>query len=158
MLFTNNYVWLAPLAISLLNGIIIRKSSQSQILLNPKSEEGFKKILFFVIVYANIPWVIMGIGNVLELSNNGDYIKIDLGNPFVLTFYLSILILLGFMIRWIYFKNGAEFIQEHPMRSGLFDSGDLVRLNARQIKVGFGFVLVAALSSIIFLWIRNKSR
>ena len=150
-----DYVWIVPIVMSFVSGIVIWKSSQSQRISNPNMTNDYNKILKWVMGYCNLPWIFMGIGNVFQISTAEDYKQFKISNPAVLIFYLSILILLGLMTRWLYFKNGAEFIRKHPIRWGIFDSGDASELSKSQLEVGFAFILVAALSSIAFLWIRS---
>ena len=88
-----DYVWIVPIVMSFVSGIVIWKSSQSQRISNPNMTNDYNKILKWVMGYCNLPWIFMGIGNVFQISTAEDYKQFKISNPAVLIFYLSILIL-----------------------------------------------------------------
>ena len=74
-------------------------------------------------------------------------------NPTVLIFHGSIIILWMLGIIWIYFHNGAEFIERHP---GLFVKSSFsgnTNITAKQVKIFFPLMLLGGIAGMIMMWL-----
>ena len=71
-------------------------------------------------------------------------------NPIVLIFHASIIFLWILSGWWIYFKNGAEFLERHP---GLLrTSGFGENITAKQLKIIFPFVILGGIFGMVLMW------
>ncbi len=140
-------IWLFLIVGTFVNGFIFKIKSQKYIKENPELKTGYDKIFKGWIIFGNIPWLIIGIGNMTNYTKSFlDYFNPDFSNPFVLMFYLSIIILWILSIIWIYFKDGAEFLEKHPwimVKNGF--NGVTDKITAKQIKIFFGLALLGGI-------------
>ncbi|XOV66311.1 MAG: hypothetical protein ACFHU9_11795 [Fluviicola sp.] len=120
---------------------------------DPELRAGYKKLFRGIILYGNIPWVIMGFGIVTGLADS----LVDFFNPksmsfIVLAFHLSIIVLWVIGFWWIYFKKGAEFIEKHP---GLFEVrgfGTKGYVTAKQVKIFYPLMIAGGIAGMVMMW------
>lgn len=144
------------IAVTIANGLILKYHSKKYILQNPELKEGYDKYFKGWIIFGNIPWVIMMIGNLSGITQNTfEYFIPKAMNPMVLLFHFSIIALWMLSVRWIYFKNGAEFIETHP---GLFQKSSFsgnTNLTAKQVKLFFPLMLLGGIAGMIMMWVMD---
>jgi len=94
----------------------------------------------------------MAIGNISGMTNNTfEYFNPKIMNPMVLIFHASIIVLWILSVNWIYFKNGAEFIEKHP---GLIKKSSFrgnTNVTAKQIKLFFPLMLLGGIAGMIMM-------
>jgi hypothetical protein len=152
----SDHVWIVLIVLSIGNAVLLKYNSKQYISLNPRLESGYNKLFNYLFFYINIPWIVMAIGDLTGLSDGkSDYIHFKLTNPFVLLFYSSIILLLLLIARWIYFKNGAKFLEQHPGVSSILNVGEPTNLSEIQIKIIIGIALLFSFTAIIVLWIKK---
>ncbi|OYT15639.1 MAG: hypothetical protein B7C24_11990 [Bacteroidetes bacterium 4572_77] len=141
------------IAVTIANGLILKYRSKKYIAQNPELEEGYDKYFKGWMIYGNIPWIIMMIGNLSGTTQNTfEYFNPKALNPMVLVFHFSIIILWILSARWIYFKNGAEFIENHP---GLLQKSSFsgnTNVTAKQIKLFFPLLLLGGIVGMGMMW------
>lgn len=129
------------------NAFILKKRSKKFIKDDPELEEGYDQLFKGYLIYLNIPWLVMGIGMLLgSVPSTFSYLAPWIGNPFIVVFHLSVVILWVLGIRWIYFENGAEFLAKHK---GVFNR-DIK--SPTVIKVFFGITLIFGAIAMIIMW------
>ena len=69
-------------------------------------------------------------------------------NPMVLAFHGSIVLLWMLSVRWIYFKDGAEFIEKHPA----VINRPKTKITAQQVKQFFPLIIINGVIVMILLW------
>ncbi|UAY50940.1 hypothetical protein [Ferruginibacter albus] len=142
--------WIIFIMVTIANALTLKSKSKSYIAANPELEEGYEKLFKGIIFYGNIPWVIIGIGNLSGLTKSVfDFFAPRQMNPIVLIFHFSIVLLWTLSIKWIYFQNGAEFLERHP--------GLLKFQTAKQIKLFFPLMLLGGIIAMIVMWVMNPS-
>jgi hypothetical protein len=112
------YFWLIAIAVTLANALILKIRSQDYIRQRPELARGYSRLFWGVLFFGNLPWFVMGLGIEFGgVANTFSYFRPRDGNPFVLGFFGVVVLLwiLGFY--WIFVRQGAEFLIEHP---GLF--------------------------------------
>ncbi len=149
------HFWIIFIIFTILHGIILKIRSIKYIKDNPDLEYGYNKLFKGVILYGNIPWAIMGIGNILHITTKvSDYFNPKSLNPSVLLFHASIIVIWILTIRWVYFNNGANFLSKHPGLFGRFGIGSSPKeLTEVQIKIYLGLCLLGGLGGMIMMWI-----
>lgn len=151
-----NNAWIMFIVVMIANGLVLKFRSKKYIRENPDLRAGYDLFFKGWIIYGNIPWLIIGLGNIAGLTHSiFEYFNPKAMNPIVLIFHASIIILWVLSIRWIYFMNGAEFIEKHPalfQRSSLNGSKDMM---AKQIKLFYPIMLLGGVAGMVMMWIMD---
>lgn len=150
------HTWIMFIAVTIANGLILKYRSKKYIVQNPELEKGYDQYFKGWMIYGNIPWVIMMVGNLSGITQSTfEYFNPKTMNPMVLIFHFSIIILWVLSVRWIYFKNGAEFIETHP---GLIQKSSFsgnTSVTAKQIKLFFPLMLLGGIAGMVMMWFMN---
>ncbi|MCW7468305.1 hypothetical protein [Leptospira kanakyensis] len=147
-----NHIWIVFIVVTVFNAIVLKFRSQKYIKEKPELEPGYDKLVKGILFYGNIPWIIVGIGNLFQYTNSLiDYLYIKTLNPFVIIFHISILILWSLAFYWIYFNNGAEFLVKHPGLVRVKGGGFFTEVSPKMIQIFFGLILFSNLIVFSFL-------
>jgi hypothetical protein len=149
------YVWALFIATTIANALFLKYRSREHVRLKPELKEGYDKFFKGIIIYGNIPWVIVAIGNLCGITNNlFEYFNPKLLNPAVLVFHGSVIALWLVSIYWVYFNGGAEFIERHP---GLFNKkgfeGKRTEITAKQVKLFLPLMLAGGVAALAMMWV-----
>ena len=152
MLF--KHAWLILIIATIYNAYGLKSRLKNYILDKPEREEGYDKIIRAIMMYGNIPWVIVAIGNLSGLTNSMfDYFRPKEMNPIVLLFHAVIILFWILSVWWIYFKDGAEFLQDHPgvLKKKSFFSGSM-DMTAKDIKTMLPLMLLGGIAALVMMW------
>ena len=109
------HFWATFIVLMIVNAAILKYRTRTYVAEKPELKKGYDQFIKGMLFYGNIPWVIMGIGALTGMTNNGfEYATPRQMNPIVLIFHASLVILWILSVWWIYFRGGAEFIEKHP--------------------------------------------
>jgi hypothetical protein len=147
------YSWLGFILVTYIKWRDYRKNSYQFIELDPKLKEGYKTLLRGYLIWMNIPWVIMGIGCTIGgVPSILNYFRPSDGNPYVLTFFLSIIFEFIIGSYWIFFNDGAVMLAQHP---GLMDVRYFwIRKYIRNpLMIRIIWLLIILFNIIGFLWL-----
>ena len=136
------------------NAYGLKSRLKNYILDKPEREEGYDKIIRAIMIYGNIPWVIVAIGNLSGLTNSMfDYFRPKEMNPIVLLFHAVIILFWILSVWWIYFKDGAEFLQDHPgvLKKKSFFSGSM-DMTAKDIKTMLPLMILGGIAALVMMW------
>lgn len=150
------HAWFLFILVTFANYFIIKADAQKHIEQNPSLKTGYHKVLNATLIFGNIPWLIMALGDLTQQTNNVfDYFNPKSYNPFVLAFhgYLVIIWILSF--RWVYFKNGAEFLVQHPGLVRVKGFGNSVSPTPALIKFFFALALLGGITGMTMMWLVN---
>ncbi len=143
-----NYFWLIALLTNVLNALIFWFRAQSYIQQNPALKPGYIRLIRGFLIGMSIPWIVMGIGlQTGQVATIVDYFYPRSGNQTVIAWWVSIWASLLLYIYWIWWRQGAEKLVQHP---GLMRGNPT---NPKTIKLGSVLILVSGLIAhgIIFL-------
>lgn len=99
------------IAVTCVNAYLLRSRAAAEIARNPELKEGYDQLFKWYLIYLNLPWLVMGIGILIGGTHSVfDYFDPRAGNPYVIAFHITIIILWALIIFWIYFADGAEFL------------------------------------------------
>lgn len=147
-------IWCLFMLFSLLKAWRYASYAKLQIKEQPHLELGYQKLLRGFVLFVNIPWLLMMIGNYSGATQSVfDYLKPGDLNPFVLVWHGTFMVLCLLWLRWIYFKNGAEQLETYRGLIQVAPLGKLVNLSAKEIKLITPFVLVMVWAGILWLWL-----
>jgi len=98
----------------------------------------------------------MGFGIISGLANGMfDYFNPKSMNSIVLVFHFSIIVLWVLSIWWIYFKQGAEFIEKHPGFIQVQSFGKRSNVTAKQIKLFYPLMLAGGIAGMVMMWVMD---
>lgn len=150
------HTWVLFIAVTVANAFFLKAQSKKYIEKKPELQKGYDAYFKGILLYGNIPWVLMAIGNLSGITNNTlDYLNPRTLNPIVLLFHTATLVLWAVAAWWIYTQSGAEFIEQHP---GLFRGRDRskdAQLTAKQVKAFFPFLLLAGIVGMVMMWMKD---
>lgn len=115
----SKWFWALCILVTFINGAIFNFRAKKHIKLNPKLEEGYKKIIKGFVIWGNIPWVVMGIGCTIgKVPTVWHYFNPKEGNPYILAFFASVFIVWILASYWMFFRDGAVELVNYP---GIFN-------------------------------------
>lgn len=150
-------LWILLVVGTVGNALILKYRSNKYIQSNPELKEGYDKFFKGILFYGNIPWVIIGIGQLAGLTQDiFEYFEPRDMNPIVLVFHAAMVVLWILSVRWIYFKGGAEFMERHPglLRKSAFTSDTVT---AKQVKLFFPLMLAGGIVAMVMMWVVDLS-
>lgn len=151
--FAFNFFWIIFIAVTCLNALYLKKKSQSIIAENPKLAEGYDKLIKGFLIFGNIPWIIMGLGILTgQVESVFDYLNLRSLNFFVILFISTLIILWILLLRWIFFKNGANFLEEHPGLMTRMNLSGNKNLTATQIKIFIPLMILGGVVALVLMW------
>jgi hypothetical protein len=108
------HFWLLFIVGTFANGAIWWSRGRKQMVENPSLEPGYRRLIRGWLIYANVPWVIMGAG----ILFGGVPSVVHYFNPrngvFVIAFYVSVVAEWILCFYWLFFRAGAEDLIAHP--------------------------------------------
>jgi hypothetical protein len=81
---------------------------------NPALEAGYRRLIRWWLIWANLPWLVMGAGIVFGGVPSILHYLSPVDGPFVLAFYGTIGLQQISAFYWIFFRGGAEDLIDHP--------------------------------------------
>jgi hypothetical protein len=111
----SKWFWLVCIGVTFLNGAVFKFRARKQIKQNPSLEEGYNRIIKGFLTWGNIPWIVMGIGCTFGgVPTVWHYFNPKAGNPYVLAFFASAVLVWIMGSYWIFFRGGAQELVDHP--------------------------------------------
>lgn len=154
MEFIFRHCWIIFIAVTWINYFILKKDTQQYVNQNPSLKIGYDKLFKTMLIYGNIPWLIIALGDITGQTNSiFDFFKPKSFNPFVLTFHLYIIIIWVLLVRWLYFKKGAEFLIQHPGLIRIKGFGGAVAPTPTLIKIFFAIALLGGIAGLTMMWL-----
>jgi hypothetical protein len=125
------------------NGAIWWRRAQVTIRRNPELREGYIKLICGWLLFANVPWVVMGIGILFGGVPSIFHYFNPRNGPMVVAWYATIVALWIASVYWLFFRQGAETLIEFP---GLLS---LPGSNPRTIKLFFLLCLAGGVAGLL---------
>jgi len=141
------HVWALFIVVMIVNALIMRIRSRRYIAADPSLQEGYRKLFWGIMIWGNIPWIIMGIG--LEtgcVPSMENFLRPWDGNPFVVGLLASIYFTLALGTYWILVRGGAEMISRHPGQFFLYYDFQ----SPREVKAVWCIFLAAGIGAVFF--------
>ncbi|NVJ61537.1 MAG: hypothetical protein HWE27_14170 [Gammaproteobacteria bacterium] len=148
------HIWVAFILATIINALIAKLRAKDMIKNDPSLESGYNKLFWGMIIYTNIPWIIMGVGNLTGYTNYiFEYFHPRTLNLAVLAFHGSILILWLLSIYWVYFNHGAEMIERHPGFFRISGPTGSFDVTAKQVKLFLPLLLLGGVIVFAAMWL-----
>lgn len=114
----SKYFWLLLLVIGVIN---YRKALSTSAMLGASNQtDEAERYLKRFSIGANIPWVVMGIGQVFGYTPTiWYYFRPQDGNPFVIAWLLTILVTTSLYAYWVLFASGAQKVIDYNLMSAV---------------------------------------
>ena len=150
----SNYFWVVAIVFTCVNVLIYKYRSRKHIQQNPKLTEGYKKLFRGFLFWMNIPWVVMGIGCTIgNVPSIWHYFRPKDGNPYVLAWFGSVIILWILGTNWLFLKNGAEIIAKHPGALRMYSGFKRTEItNPNLIKIFWLLCLAGGIFGLVLMW------
>jgi len=141
--------WLIAIGVTCANAYLLRLRAAAETARNPELKEGYDQLFKGYLVCLNLPWLVMGLG-ILWGGARGvfDYFDPRAGNPYVLAFHVTVFVLWGLMIFWVYLGGGAEFLVRYPGVMNADIKSSLL------LKFLLALMLVGGMAGEIAMWSR----
>ncbi len=141
------HAWILFIAVTMINALILKFRSRAHIQRRPELRAGYRRLFNGVLLWGNLPWVVMGIGIVFGgVHSTFSYFRPRDGHSFVLA-WLGVVValwILGFY--WLFARRGAEFLVEHP---GLLRS---TPKNPTSIRFFYCLMVAGGLAGLLFIF------
>lgn len=137
------YFWLLGIISTSINLLMMRIRCQKHIKKNPELEDSYKNILRYFFTFGNIPWLVLGVGQTIgKIDSPLELLILPNDNPYKIIFWISYIGVFLLANYWIFFRNGAEILSNHP--------GILFPTKDKAIKLKL-FSITVLVANIIFL-------
>lgn len=147
------YAWVLFIVVNFINAFIMRRRVNPYIELNPELKEGYDKLFKNFLIYGNIIWIIVAIGDLTgQTKSIFDFLSPAQFNPIVLLFHVAVIVLWIVGSYWVFLNNGAEFLVKHP---GFFNNGvpgNSNPLNKNTVKLFWTLIIVGGIVGEIMMW------
>jgi hypothetical protein len=111
----SKYFWLIALIATFINWLSFRREAQKQIEKQPRLRPGYNSLIRGYLPFMSLPWLVMGIGCTIGgVPSIWHYFRPRDGNPYVISWFGCIFFLWVCGTFWLFFKNGAEMLAQHP--------------------------------------------
>lgn len=138
------------LAVTVANALVIKFRSRSLIAQRPELASGYRRLFWGYLTFLSLPWLVMGYGIELGgIPNMFSFFRPREGNPIVLTFFATTVVLWILALYWLFARQGAEFLIEHP---GVFRG---IPQNPTFIKAWFCLAIAGGVVALIAMSIVN---
>ncbi len=128
MSFLSKYFWAAAILINLVNAALSWRYARKDMAARPERAGEYRLLLHVFFFASNVPLVIMGLGMVVGgVPDVLHFMRPRDGNPWVIAFHVTILLLLLAWLAWL-FRGGPEWLLKRhvPRRHNLFMGVPLV--------------------------------
>jgi hypothetical protein len=112
--FFDKFFWVVVILVTLGNAAAWRRRGKQHISADPPLAPGYRRLTLGFALWGNIPWVVMGLGVLAGGLTTRDYLRPWEGNPWVLAWYLTVILLWGILLWWVLRGRGAASIVAHP--------------------------------------------
>jgi len=106
--------WVVFIIVTCVNGAVWWRRGQKAMAEKPELETGYRRLICWWLIGGNLPWLVMGAGIVLGGVPSVFHYFNPRNGPFVIAFYVTIVILWIASFYWIFFRGGAEDLINHP--------------------------------------------
>ncbi|HUW57389.1 MAG TPA: hypothetical protein VMZ92_12200 [Planctomycetota bacterium] len=114
-----DFFWVGFVAVTVFTAFAWWWRARVHIAQHPESAPGYRRLIRGFALWANLPWVVMGLGLTVGGVRSIDaYLRPSEANPWVLAFYLSAIFVWALCLWWLFKRDGAQKLIDHP---GLFN-------------------------------------
>jgi hypothetical protein len=144
------WFWAVCIAVTFVNAAIFRARASQHIRANPELSEGYRTLINGFVTWGNLPWLVMGIGCVFGgVPSVFNYFRPRDGNPYVLSFLASVVLVWVLGTYWIILRDGAAMLVKYP---GLLN----INLKSRRAVMIYWFLgLAGGVAGIIIMFSRD---
>ncbi|MCF8406031.1 MAG: hypothetical protein K9H58_18960 [Bacteroidales bacterium] len=111
----DKYFWIIIIGVIGINILIFRSRARTYLDDKPDIKEKTNILFWNVFIFTSLPFLIQGIGILTgNIDSVFDYLKPENANTFIILWYVSLFLMWTKGTLWIFNRNGAEFLSEHP--------------------------------------------
>jgi hypothetical protein len=110
-----SYSWIIVILVIGINLLFIKGKANNYLFDKPEVKVRANSLYFNIFIFTSIPFLIEGLGIILGFNRYAfDYLLINHINIFIVLWLISVIIIWIKGTHWIFKKNGAKFLAEHP--------------------------------------------
>ena len=149
----SKYFWVAAILVTCVNVVMLKRRPKPDIEDDPEASEDYSRLIRGYLFWMNLPWIVMGIGCTIGgVPTVFHYFRPRDGNPFVLAWWGSVLILYILSIYWMFFCKGAEKLAKYRMISySSFRNAGYIS-SPKMVKLALLLCLTGGLIAAIMMW------
>jgi hypothetical protein len=116
--FVLRHAWLLFVLVTCVQAVIWWHRAQSRIVVDPRLDQGFRIFIRIWLVYANLPWLLLGIGVLCGAVPARMHALNEHTGPIAALAYVTVVLLWVALFEGLFFQGGAETLLAYP---GIFD-------------------------------------
>lgn len=109
-----NHFWIVLIGVTTVNALIWWHRAQEHISRKPEALRSYKRLIRGLLIWGNIPWVVMGLGSVLGGTTMQDYLEPRGAKLWVLAWYAEVILSWVLLLWWVFTRGGARVLVDHP--------------------------------------------
>jgi hypothetical protein len=110
------YVWILFILSTCFNVIWVKWHKPENIKNNLKELQEYNRLLIWLLFWANLPWIFMGLGILFgAVQRTGQFFRFRDGNSFVIAWWIFLVALWMLHGYWLFFCKGAEKVAKYGM-------------------------------------------
>jgi len=142
-----DFFWLLAIIVTSIPVLGAKQASKYYVRQDPSLTAGYRRLFCRYLIWMNIPWVVMGTGMIIgKVPSLWHFFKPRDGNPYVLAWFGSLIVLMVAITYWIFFRGGAEILIKHHGVLSISTSNPMV------IKLFWLMFLSVGLLVIVMTW------
>ncbi len=103
------HFWAVAIGVNLLNVTLLKKNIKRHVQQQPELAVGYNDLLKKFAIYLNLPWALMGAGVMVgRIDSLSDIMNIRGADPFILVWWVVLLLDIAVIDYWIIYRKGAE--------------------------------------------------
>jgi hypothetical protein len=139
------YGWILFIAGTCANAAVWWFRAQKEIARAPELEQGYRRLIRGFLLYANVPWLVMGAGIVFGGVPTIFHFFDPRNGPWVVAWFASVVLLWILAFVWLFLKGGAEKMIQYP---GLLRGTDT---SPRSIKTFFLLCVAGGIVALVMM-------
>ena len=109
------WFWAVCIVVTFAHAAFFRARAVQRIRANPELRGGYRTLVTGYVTWGNLPWLVMGIGCVFGgVPSVFNYFRPRDGNPYVVSFFASVLLVWVLGTYWMIFRDGAGMLVKYP--------------------------------------------
>ncbi len=148
--FIGKWFPVIALIVTAFNVVTLRNRARDRTQQDPELERGYQRLFWGYLIVTSLPWIVMAFGTIIGgVPTVWHFFYPRDGNPYVLAFHATVIVLWILGIVWIYFLGGAEFLIEY-----YYPLSRQVRLvrTPLGLKIAFAIGLLGGIVAMAMMW------
>ena len=150
ILLFSKYFWAIAILVSCINAVMVGSYMKTSATIDRV------KMMLAAALWLNVPWIVMGIGSTIGgVPSVWYYFRPRDGNPYVLAWWATILILYAISSYWVFIGNGASKLAKLEIIRCYGLGKTITICNETAVKIIFLLMLSGGIIAAAIMWFVN---